>query len=981
MPNHRRPPGPRRKAPWMRAKARRREPVTPLPNTMMLLLAGLLMWLILLSAHTALAGAATKLGAPRAIRPANGATVAAVPSFSWKPVRRAAQYEFQLAADSGFRSIAFARGRGGYFTRNTSASVLQTLADGDYYWRARAVRANGSAGRWSAVRSIHKTWSERPLLLAPDDGGAITYPQTPLVLQWQAVRYAYKYQLVIATDPSLAHTALGDRYPSVETSGTSFALGLALPPGRYYWAVTPLDSDKHPGTRSAVASFVWDWPTTTKTRVTDLNADPRVYDPQFSWDPVPGAAQYDVEINSSEDFAVGSRVCCDDPAVGTSLSPRKLLPNNTYYWRVRALDVDGNAGQWNQGPTFSKGFDDVVPTIPDLRVRDNLDDSPPPVDASGLPATDAPLIAWSPVPGASSYEVTVAPWEDPGFCDWTARTGGHPTAGTFITATTAWTALGPSTNVRPVGNAFPTVATDGIWHLWDGASYCVRVRARSDRDAKLKEIISDWTQVSGTGNAAFTYRKPVQVCEAGPMPDSAYLDPVGGVVSPRIPVFTWEGVPGACGYFVVVARDPQFTKIVDVALTTESAYAPRTGLGVTTYADETTSYYWAVMPTRDANGGGLATAPLEDYPQAFQKRSVPPTPLSPLGGADVTTQPAFRWTATEGVRQYRIQVADDPTFANPIADTVTDATAYTSTDAFPADSILYWRVRANDEAGIGLTWSRTETFRRRLPVPLVGDNPFGGDGIPILRWSPVEGAVSYDMHVDQADGTKRDFTMRSTAFTPTAFYGTGVWHWQVRASFRSGFKVVSGGYFGAQPFARRIATPVNLRTVKANGGALLSWDPATMARKYVVQISTQNSFATIAEQATTTNTSYAPRMTSSAFRSGALYWRVAVLDEGLNPGGWATAPLRTPKLSRIRVKGSLHPGRRGSVRVTVTDARHRPLAKAVVRVRGAGVSARPVKTDRRGRVTLRLRPKARGRVDFSAAKPGYAPARAKLRVR
>jgi hypothetical protein len=264
----------------------------------------------------------------------------------------------------------------------------------------------------------------------------------------------------------------------------------------------------------------------------------------------------------------------------------------------------------------------------------------------------------------------------------------------------------------------------------------------------------------------------------------------------------------------------------------------------------------------------------------------------------------------------------------------------------------------------------------------VGPNPDGGEAIPTLSWSPVEGAVSYDMHVEQVDGTKRDFTMRSTAFTPIIFYGTGVWHWQVRANFRAGWRVVSGGYFPAQPFTRRIATPTNLRTTKTNRGALLSWDPARMAKSYRVQVSTTDSFSQIVEQRITDNHSWAPRMLRREYIGGKdLYWRVAVLDEGNNLGGWATRPLRRAPKAHMRVAGRLKVNRAGVVRVTVTGRKGLRLKGAVVRAHGAGVIARPRVTNRRGTVRLRLTPKGRGRVRFSADKAGYAPARALLRVK
>jgi hypothetical protein len=437
---------------------------------------------------------------------------------------------------------------------------------------------------------------------------------------------------------------------------------------------------------------------------------------------------------------------------------------------------------------------------------------------------------------------------------------------------------------------------------------------------------------------------------------------------------------------VVIARDADFTDIVDIALTAQPAYAPRGGFGLTTYTDETTAYYWAVLPARGSRGEFMTTYPQENAPHAFHKRSQPPSLLAPSRGGQVIQQPAFRWTRAEGAYEYRLQVDDDPTFGSPIDDVTTTATSYTSRSTYPADTVLYWRVRANDEnpsaSSRGLTWSATGSFVRRLPIPAVtGDNPTDGEGIPVLSWSPVEGAVSYDMHVEQVDGSRRDFTVRSTAFTPTAFYGTGVWRWQVRANFKSGVRVVSGGYSGARPFTRHIATPTGLQTSRVGGGARLLWSPAVMARRYRVQVSATDSFTAILEQVDTSNTSYAPKFGAPASRAGTrLYWRVAVLDEGNNVGGYATSPLVSPRPVRVRVRGRLRTGRRGRVRVTVTS-QGRKVSKALVRVTAPAVHVRARRTNRRGVATFRLRPVVRGKVTFQVEKRGYAVGRGKLRVR
>jgi hypothetical protein len=927
-----------------------------------------------LQAHAA----AARPKAPGLKAPASGARVQSVPAFSWSAVRGAAQYEFQLSADEDFGSIVLGQGKGSFLTSNTYATIDQPLASGTYFWRVRGVTSADGAGTWSGVRRLNIAWSDRPDILGPAGGADVAYPSDPLVLRWSRVPRAYKYLVEVATDPALASPVLGGLRNPVETSGTVFAFPGTLAPGRYYWAITPLDSAKHRGARSEVASFDWSWPTATATALSDLNADARVFDPQLSWDGVPGAATYEVEINSSQDFAPGSKVCCSEVSIGTSLSPQKVLPNNHYYWRVRALDLQGNAGLWNLGPEFDKSFDAVTPTVPNLRLRDNVSD----LLAAGS-TTSTPVIAWDPVPGAASYEVQVVPYTLGG-CNWTSATIDTWTG--VRTASTAWTPLGTGSNGRvPGGVSFPRPTGD-TQQLVSGHSYCARVLAHSDRDLRGGRVVSDWTQLGGLGNVAFTYQQPVASSPpTGPIATAAgnYLAPVTGTTIGRMPLFTWLPVAGARAYFVVVAKDASFTDVIDVAFVKEPAYAPRAGVAPRTYPDETTSYYWVVMPATEANGSGVTTVPAQNSPRAFQKRSEPPALLSPGVNADVTTQPVFRWSAVEAAREYRLQVSQDPTFANLSDDVRTDATSYTSAATYPADTALYWRVRASDENGIGLTWSQTGIFRRRLATPVLdGQNPAGGDTIPALSWSPVQGATSYDIHVDQANGTTRDFRLRSSAFTPTAFYGTGIWHWQVRARFPAGGATETAGpYSRALAYARRIDAPAGVQHVKAGHSLLLSWDPSPMVKSYRVQIARNSGFTKRVEIHDTANTTYAPRLNGAANSDGGiLYWRVTAIDEGGNQGAWTTRSLSVQKRLQVSVRGFLQKGRKGTITVLTRDGSGHAVKNAAVRVSGGGVRARR-RTGRSGTARFKLRPRSRGRLIVSVTRRGYQSGRGSVRVR
>ena len=289
---------------------------------------------------------AATLGTPTPLSPAPGASVQALPSFAWSAVAGAARYEFQFAADAGFNSPVLGRGEDQFFTRNTRATLKKTVPNSTYYWRVRAVSTDGSVSPWTVPQQLRKTWSAAPALQSPAYGAVVSHPSNPLVLRWSAVPYAAKYLVTIASDPMLGSAVGGQQ--NIETAGTVYApRAVLLPPGTYYWGVTPLDSQGHRGVPSPVASFTWVWPTASAPSVQDLMAETEVFDPMFSWTPVLGAAKYELEVNPTADFSPGSKVCCDGSMIATSHAPTSMLKDNTYHWRVRALDAFGNAD-----PTF-----------------------------------------------------------------------------------------------------------------------------------------------------------------------------------------------------------------------------------------------------------------------------------------------------------------------------------------------------------------------------------------------------------------------------------------------------------------------------------------------------------------------------------------------------------------------------------------------------------------------------------------------------
>ncbi|MFL5923843.1 MAG: hypothetical protein ACJ74S_07730 [Gaiellaceae bacterium] len=963
-------------------------------------------------AMLALAGGSVALAVPKApvpASPASGALVDRMPAFAWSGVAGAEEYEFEIAADPGFNSPVLGAGKDDFRTKNTRATLIQTAPNGTYWWRVRAIGKNGTPSAWSRGRSFRKNWASKTPLVSPLGGAQVTYPATPLRLSWLPVAGARKYLVSVATDLNLGSliTINGGTKP-IETSATSFTPAAALAPGIYYWGVTALDAEGNRGVPSAVGSFTWAWPSATTPQVTDLAPAPELVDPRFSWVPVPGAARYEVEINPTQEFAVGSKVCCTGTTINTSLSPTTVFKNNTYYWRVRALDLDGHAGQWNAGPSFTKSFDNVSPagpvpgtSIKNLRMRDNLAD--PGTDVDPVTAgyqTLVPVVRWDPVPGAASYEVQVADWNGAA-CLWAS------TSYLKKTSVTEWTPLGyPGLN-----NPAPwqgTVAADSFPTV-DPGTYCFRVRARSDRSPINQEVWGDYTylQNGGTDSAvpagpAFTwsnYPNPADPgnstpCLAGYPCAGDYLGPVTGTTTGRTPLFTWKPLMGANSYFVVVAKDANLTNVVDEGFTRVPAYAPRNTLVPTTYPDETTTYYWAVLPASAADGsdalplGGPASAV-----GSFQKQSTPPARVFPASGSVFLDQPRFQWTPVMGARNYRLQVSQDPSFGNPIDDVTTASTAYSSNTTYPADTILYWRVRATDENGIGLTWSNAVsgawTFRKRLTAP-VGSaaNATRGDAIPNWAWSPVPGAVSYDVSVDQPDGTHRDFSgLRAPSATPVLMYGTGIFHWRVRAEFaRTPFGLTPGPYSATYAFTRTIGEPSGAHADFDVNHILLSWNAKAGARRYRVQISGTPEFSQLVENVVTDNTSYAPLLKYRGFatvNTGRLYWRVAAQDEGDNVGDFTQPQLITRvRRMEIAVQGSLKRGKRTMIGVAVSNFETAgPVGGAKLRVSGVGLRVRRWRTNPFGSASVVLKPRRKGYLAIRASRSGYLPVSIRLRVR
>ena len=173
---------------------------------------------------------------------------------------------------------------------------------------------------------------------------------------------------------------------------------------------------------------------------------------------------------------------------------------------------------------------------------------------------------------------------------------------------------------------------------------------------------------------------------------------------------------------------------------------------------------------------------------------------------------------------------------------------------------------------------------------------------------------------------------------------------------------------------RRLNAPEAVKVGLGRGLMLFTWSPDVRGQGVPLPDLHERQLraGSIVETVTTPLTSYAPLLTQRGYTNGGkLWWRLAVVDEGGNVGAYTTG--RRGAAARDEghaCKGSLTPRRRGTLIVTVRDAKGRAVRKALVRVSGAGARGRK-RTSRKGVAKIRVRPTRRGTIKIVVKRRGF----------
>ena len=519
------------------------------------------------------------------------------PTLKWKAVSGAAKYEVYRARSKDGDYIKYATVTG------TSYTNTRYIENGNtYYYKVRALDANGTAGAWSSIVSV----TYKQTLPAPTVTGGNDSQGRP-TLKWKAVSGAAKYEVYRARSKD------GDYIKYSTVTGTSYTNTSYIESGNtYYYKVRALKSDGTAGAWSSIVAVTYKQTLSAPAVTGGNDAQGR---PTLTWKAVTGAAKYEVyrARSRSGDYIKYSTV------TGTSYTNTSYIENgNTYYYKVRALKSDGTAGAWS--------------SVVSVTYKQTLS---APAVTGGNDSQGRPTLTWKAVSGAAKYEVYRARSKDGTYTKYSTTTGTAYTNSSYLTSGATYyykvRALDANGNAGPYSAVVsvtcrlkltaPSVTGGNDaqgrptlkWNAVTGAAKYEVYRARSLNGDYVKYSTVTGTSYTNTSYLAngTTYYYKVRALGSdgsyGPYstPVSVtYKAPFGAPLvtgskdSQGRPALKWDKVTDAAKYEVYRARSKDGTYSL---MSTQSA----TGYTNTSYLANGTTYYYKVRALK-ANGTASA---------------------------------------------------------------------------------------------------------------------------------------------------------------------------------------------------------------------------------------------------------------------------------------------------------------------------------------------------------------------------------------
>ncbi len=661
--------------------------------------------------------------------------------------------------------------------------------------------------------------------------------------------------------------------------------------------------------------------------------------PTLSWFAVTGANRYRVDINTNDTFT-GTAILTDKEVGGLSLalSAANLpvaLTQTKYFWRVQGRETGtniwgGESDVWeftvDLAKTPAEGA--IITTATTARpafvwTAASLAGATYVVQVDDNADFSSPIYTQTPAIGGTTHTIPVANALAWGNYYWRVVVNGETLnsalniGNSFTVSPAAATAklIAPANNLVTYDNTWgfdwdPTTATAGgpfeyqiqinNVNNFTGAVLFDQTAAATDFDAGTLADGAYWWRVRpvntfGVGKWSSVWKFTVDTTAKPKAPLACTTN--------RRPTFSWDAVPGATQYNLLVDNNNDFSspEINVLRSKTQLTYATPAA-SILAY----NIYYWRVDFSFTPNSPFtfVTSTAVEDF-------CVTPTPLkfptlvSPVNNSSIndTSLPNLTWNAVvDGANDvdYHIQVATNVNFpANSIIiDQIVEDTSFDDATA-RANGNYWWRVKSVNTLGAESTaWSPKWKFTLDTVAPAAPPNPTAPscgsittNNRPTFSWSAVTGAVKYQIQVDTHNPpTSLLIVTTGRTYQPPAQLLYTTWHWRVRA-------------LDAANNASAWSTLCNVIVNSANGIApvpnrftdstpTLTWTPISWADSYTLEI--YKSSTVSAANLVYTNSSILGTATSHdvslPLDNGTYYWRVRAVD-GTGPsavnGNWS----------------------------------------------------------------------------------------------
>ena len=421
----------------------------------------------------------------------------------------------------------------------------------------------------------------------------------------------------------------------------------------------------------------------------------------------------------------------------------------------------------------------------------------------------------------------------------------------------------------------------------------------ADTQYYVRDAVIDYTTFMGTVSPAIEGRLAFVADPTAPTVDSVIAaDPIATNAA-------------TVNYTVTFSEAVQDVDMNDFSLTTSAGI---TGAAITGVTGGPTVFNVAVntgagngslrldvpdtVTVRDLAGNPLAGLPFLTGDIYYIAKTTPVLIWPTDGEILHNNRPTFDWADYPGAIGYNIQVSRNNVFTLLLLNKLTVASSYLPTTDLPANTDLFWRVRARTSLTTFSAWSEWRSLHTANPpnAPALlapANNALLYDTTPTLDWtqSLVPFSTTFDHYQVQVDNDANfsspaiDVNVVGLAnhnYTPTidlALDPNVKYYWHVRGWNTDGD---SGAWSLTRYFREAMEAPTLL--APANGlpagsrKPTFDWDNVAGATSYTIQISRNATFTLVIGTVNTAASTYTPLVNLPGGTT--LYWRVRA--NGLN---------------------------------------------------------------------------------------------------